>query len=78
MTWLLHVVLIQVLGHSLIMWDSVKATTDWVQEHIPKVSYITSTYIILYNRLFSRRKFFVNWPISTFQEWKFSQIIKST
>ena len=36
-TWLLHVVLIQVLGHSLIMWDSVKPTTDWVQQHIPKV-----------------------------------------
>lgn len=29
---------VQVLGHSLIMWDSVLPTTDWIQQHIPKVS----------------------------------------
>lgn len=35
---------IQVLGHSLIMWDSVQPTTDWVQQHIPKVLYISCVY----------------------------------
>ena len=33
-----YVIVIQVLGHSLIMWDSVKPTTEWVQQHFPKVS----------------------------------------
>ena len=28
----------QVLGHSLIMWDSVMPTIDWVQQHLPKVN----------------------------------------
>ena len=35
---LLYVIVVQVLGHSLIMWDSVKPTTEWVQQHFPKVS----------------------------------------
>ena len=28
-----------VLGHSLIMWDSVRPTFEWVQQHILKVSH---------------------------------------
>ncbi|XP_065897309.1 anaphase-promoting complex subunit 1-like [Dysidea avara] len=28
--------LLRVLGHSLIMWDSVMPTIDWVQQHLPK------------------------------------------
>ena len=35
---LLYVIVVQVLGHSLIMWDSVKPTIEWVQQHFPKVS----------------------------------------
>ena len=34
----MYVIVVQVLGHSLIMWDSVKPTTEWVQQHIPNVS----------------------------------------
>ena len=35
---------IQVLGHSLIMWDSVQPTNEWIQQHIPKVSLCICTF----------------------------------
>ena len=59
------------LGHSLIMWDSVRPSIDWVQQHIPKVSFCLLYVYLCHNYVLTIEDYLIAMYLSSllFKNW---------